>query len=346
MKRTLLKTPLIALILLASLLLTPAAPVWGQKIIIKVGAIIPLRSPWMAELKKLNAEWMKITNNLVEIKIYAGGAVGTEEDMVRKIRTGMLGGAVFTNFGMNHIYPDSFVMGIPFYLRTDDEVKYIIDKMKPAFEIEFEKKDFKVITWSRAGWVNFFSKHKVITPEDLKKHKLSFSTDTPVMELAWKKAGFHVVPNELKDLMMGLQSGMVEAFYLPPLVAGSGQYFPLAPNMCSVNVAPIIGGFVISKKLWDKIPEQYRQQLLKVANDMSDRLFIETIKLEKEALTEMKKNGLIINQMPPEIFPQWKAMSDQGLSELLGKAFSKEVFAEMQKHVEEYRKLHGTKASN
>ena len=53
---------------------------------------------------------------------------------------------------------------------------------------------------------------------------------------------------------MSLQSGMVEAFYLPPLVAGSGQYFPMAPHMLSLKIAPLVGGMVIVDRIWEKIP--------------------------------------------------------------------------------------------
>lgn len=308
-----------------------------QALTIKIGSIVPLRSPWIKELRKLDLEWRRITNGKVKIKIYAGGIAGSEEDMVRKIRMGILGGAVFTARGINNIYPDAYVLTIPFNLNSTEELDYIMEKMMPIFEKEIEKKGFKVLLWSKAGWIHFFSKKPVLYPKDLKKHKVSYTTGAPAMEQAWKKAGFHVVPNELKDLMMGLQSGMVNAFYLPPLLAASGQYFALAPHMCSLPIAPVVGGFVISKKIWDSVPDQYKEEMLTVAKKMAENLYKKTIELEKEAIEEMKKHGLIIHQVPPEAVKEWKGTADKTVEALVGKAFSKEIYDTLVQHLNEYR---------
>lgn len=309
-----------------------------QALTIKIGSIVPLRSPWVKELRKLDLEWRRITKGKVKLKIYAGGIAGSEEDMVRKIRMGILGGAVFTSRGITTIYPDSYVLTIPFNLNSEEELDYIMEKMTPIFEKEIEKKGFKMLLWAKAGWIHFFTKKPVLLPEDLKKHKLSYTTGAPAMEQAWKKAGFHVVPNELKDLMMGLQSGMVNAFYLPPLLAASGQYFALAPNMCPLLIAPVVGGFVVSKKKWDRIPDQYKEEMLAVAEKMSENLYKKTIELEKEAIEEMKKNDLLIHQVPPEAVKEWKGTADKTIEALVGKAFSKEIYDILVTHLNEYRK--------
>lgn len=310
---------------------------------IKIGTIVPLRSPWVKELKKLDLEWRRITNGEVKLKIYAGGIAGDEEDMVRKIRMGVLGGAVFTNRGITHIQSDFYVLNIPFLLKSDKELDYIMAKMTPGIEESIEKKGFKVVIWAKAGWIYFFTKDPVLYPKDLKKHKLSFTTGAPEMEQAWKKSGYHIIPNELKDMMMALQSGMVNAFYLPPLMAASGQYFPFAPNMCSIKIAPLVGGVVISSRIWKRIPDNYKPEMLKVAQTMSDTLLSKTMKLEEEAIVEMKKHKFKINQVPKDAYPLWKAASDKGMDALIGKSFSKEIYETMLKHIEEFRNTNESK---
>ncbi len=323
----------IVLILFVPALVVPCL----QAVTIKLGTIVPERSPWVKELKLLDLEWRKITNGSVQIKIYAGGIAGSEEDMARKIRLGTLGGAVFTNRGINNIYPDSYVLNIPFRMDSLEELDYIMEKMGPIFEKEIEKKGFKVIVWARAGWVHFFTRNPIQYPDDLKKHKISFTTGAPAMEQAWKQSGYHIVPNELKDMMMGLQSGMVDSFYLPPIMAASGQFFPLAPNMCPLKIAPLLGGFVISKRIWDRISDQYKEEMIVVARKMADKLYQKTIELEKEAIEEMKKHGLKINPVPPDALAKWKAASEKGMDALVGKAFSKEIFDDLVHYLSEFR---------
>jgi TRAP-type C4-dicarboxylate transport system substrate-binding protein len=313
---------------------------------IKIGSVAPDRSPWDKSLEELSREWEKITSGLVKLKIYPGGITGSEEDMIRKMRVGILGGAGLTNMGMTHIYSDIFVLNLPFQFTSEEEFEYVLKKMRSQFEKGIEKKGYKLVIWMISGWVNFFTKNPVFFPEGLKKHKISFSTGMPKMEQAWKITGFQVIPNDLKDMLMALQSGMVDAFYLPPLIAGSGQYFPLAPNMCSLKVAPIIGGIVITTRMWNRIPLKYREPMLAVTHKLSDSLSIRIKKLERDTIETMKEHGLVINQVPPDAVVKWRAAPAKGVEYLVGKAFSKEMYDQIQQHLRDFRTMHGDQNNN
>jgi TRAP-type C4-dicarboxylate transport system substrate-binding protein len=250
----------------------------------------------------------------------------------------ILGGAVFTNVGINNIYPDSNVLNLPFLFNSVEELDYILNKMKPSFAQEIEKKGFKVIAYTKAGWVYFFTKKPVVYPEDLKRHRLYISHGARLWEQAWKKSGYRVIPGTLKDLMMSLQTGIVNSFYMHPLVAASGQYFPRAPNMCPLKILPVVGGIVFSKEKWKCISDKYKEQMLAVVQKMVHRLYQETNGLEKEAIQEMKKHGLVVNPVPPDALEKWKAESDKGLDVLLDKAFSKNVYSQVIQHLNDFRK--------
>jgi TRAP-type C4-dicarboxylate transport system substrate-binding protein len=309
--------------------------------VIKIGSVAPDRSPWNDALKEIAREWEAITKGQVRLKIYPGGIAGSEEDMIRKMKVGILGGAVLTNIGLTKIDADAFVLSTPFMFQSQEEMAYVMERLVPTFEKQIKGKGFQVIVWTMSGWVNFFSKSPVLYPRDLKNQKLSFTTGEPAMEQAWKKSGYHIVPSELKDLMMALQSGMVDAFYLPPLVAGSGQYFPLAPHMCSLKIAPLVGGMVITEKIWERIPEIFIQPMMEVVDRISKKLAGETDDLEKKALATMIKNGLIVHEAPAESLPQWKEAAAKGMDELVGKIYSRDIYEKLQQILKEYRKKNG-----
>jgi TRAP-type C4-dicarboxylate transport system substrate-binding protein len=305
---------------------------------IKIGSVAPERSPWDKALREMAREWTKITEGMVKLKIYPGSIAGSEDDMIRKMRMGILGGAVLTNRGFTNLYPDAYVLNIPFLIITKDELDYVMEKMTPVIEKEVEKKGYKVVIFCMAGWLHFFSKQPLLYPEDMKKHKLAYTTGEPRMEQAWKKSGYHIVPIEIRDMMMGLQSGMVDAFYLPPLLAGSGQYFPLAPHMCAQRIAPLVGGIVIPKRTWKKIPDKYKDDMMKVALRISIELYEKTVKLEKETIETMKEHGLKIVDIPTGAMEKWRAAAAKGMDELIGKAFSKDIYNQVRGHLENFRK--------
>lgn len=321
---------MLAILLLAALAL-PAQ-------VIKIGSIAPDRSPWDDALKEIAREWERISGGQVRLKIYPGGIAGGEEDVIRKMKVGTLGGAVLTNIGLTKINPDAFVLSTPFMFHSEAEMAYVMERLTPTFEAQIRQKGFKVIIWTMTGWVNVFSKAPVVYPQDLKRQKLAFSTGEPELEQAWKKSGYLVVPTELSDLMMALQSGMVDAFYLPPLVAASGQYFGVAQHMCSLKIAPLVGGLVIVDRLWERIPENQKKEMMAAVARVSNKLAGETERLEQKAIDTMKKNGLVIHEAPADGLAKWKEAAAKGMDELVGKLFSREIYDRLQEILEEYRR--------
>jgi TRAP-type C4-dicarboxylate transport system substrate-binding protein len=216
-----------------------------------------------------------------------------------------------------------------------------VRKAEPPEPALVEAQGFKVIFWTLIGWEYFFSKDVVLYPEDLKKEKLSYSTGGAEMGHAWKKMGYQLIPTDLRDMLMALQSGMNTAFYLPPLVAGSGQFFALAPHMLNLRLGPIVGSLVLTDRAWNGIPEQYRQPMIKALARITDRLYQQTQELDKEALKTMSDNGLIIHEPPADALGRWRAVAALGMDELVGKAFSKEIYDQVLALLQEFRQKLG-----
>jgi TRAP-type C4-dicarboxylate transport system substrate-binding protein len=139
---------------------------------IKIASIAPENSPWGKELNILAAEWKKISNGRVILKIYHNGIAGDEGTVLRKMKMGQLHGGIFTARGLSSLFPDITVISYPFLIKTDDELDYVMTKIKPMLNQQIEAKGYKILAWSKAGWVRFFGTSKIEVPEDLKSHKL------------------------------------------------------------------------------------------------------------------------------------------------------------------------------
>jgi TRAP-type C4-dicarboxylate transport system substrate-binding protein len=309
--------------------------------VIKIGSIAPSRSIWDKALNDLAVEWAKISGGNIQLKIYPGGIVGGELDMLTKMRLGTLNGAILSDVGITAIYEDSFALNTPFLMDTEEEFNYIFERMKPEFEKQIEKRGFKVLMWMLVGWDYFFAKEKMIYPEDLKKFKLSFMPSGTDISHAWNKMGYQIIPNDLKDLLMALQSNMVSAFYLPPLLAGSGQFFALAPHMLRLRLVPIIGSLILTEQAWKKIPAQYHEPMMKSIARLSKGLYQQSSALELEVLKMMQENGLIIHEPPPDALGRWRAVAAKGMDELVDKVFSKEIYERILALLAEYKLKHG-----
>jgi TRAP-type C4-dicarboxylate transport system substrate-binding protein len=308
---------------------------------IKIASLAPDRSPWHKTLIDIALAWEKISDGTVHVTVYPGGILGNELDMIRKIRIGTLQGGAFTNMGINQIERSVLVFNKPFFFTSQEEFDYVFDKMKFELEARIEDRGFKVIIWTLAGWTYFFTKEPMIYPDDLKQFKISVTQGDPELEQIWKQMGYQVVPTDLKESIVAMQSGMVTATYFPMLVAASTQCFAVAPHLLDLKLSPLIGGLLLSEKTWQSIPEKYRGPMMKAAGEASSNLYQETMRLEKEALEAMVENGLHVHQPPPDAVEKWRELSNIAFDDLAGKAFSRDLLDELIAQVNEFRKKSG-----
>jgi len=319
----------------------PAAAPSAAKITIKIASIAPERSPWGKALEKVAADWERLSNGTVEVKVYAGSIAGNEQDVIRKIRIGSLQGGVFSNMGLAKIDPSLTVLSIPLLFHSRDEFNAVFDRLKPELEKTIESKGFKVMLWTLAGWVNFFTKDKVIYPDDLKKFKISVTADFPELEQVWKRMGFEVITGEANELLIQLQSGAASGAYLPPLFAASGQYFALTPHMFGPSLAPLVGALILGDRTWASIPAELHQPFLEAVAGAAKGLYDETMAVEADAVKMMKENGLVVHDPPPDALVKWHEAADKAVEKLIGPVFSKELYDAVVGYLQEYRKSRG-----
>jgi TRAP-type C4-dicarboxylate transport system substrate-binding protein len=157
----------------------------------------------------------------------------------------------------------------------------------------------------------------------------------------WKKAGFNPVPLQATDILTSLQSGMIDALLAPPLATAASQWFAFADNMCDLQFAPMIAAIVISKTVWEKIPDDIRLKLLDSANRIQKKISSETEKANLEAIAVMKQNGLTVNEVPADAAKEWKELIEKYYNEVIETEFGRDSYDLVKSQLEEYRNNDG-----
>lgn len=308
---------------------------------IKIGSIAPAGTPWDTALKQLADEWRRISGGQVILKIYSGGTVGDEADMLRKMRIGQFGqlnGAVLTGIGLARIQPDLLSLSLPFLIESDDELEYMLSEGKDRFEGLIADKGFTMVLWTKAGWINFFSKVPLNEPEDLKRIKLAVTAGDASILQAWSESGFRAIPLSTSDTGAGLVSGMVDSMYTAPIYASSMRLYETAPWMCDLKIAPLIGGIVINSRVWDQVPASLRPKLLEAARRIEASMYAESLVVEKQNLDGMIANGMKITRIDPESAQRWRQTFRAGYDSLLGKVITTETWGFVQQLLTDFRR--------
>jgi len=307
-------------------------------LVIKVGSVAPEGSPWDKALKRIAQEWRTISGGRVTMKIYSGGIAGDEPDMIRKMRINQIQAAAMTGSGLGKIDPDFLVYQLPFLARNDEELDYLVDQLRPQLDQLLEDKGFTFLAMIKSGWLRFFSKEKVITPEDFQKLKFFVMEGSPEIDQAWKSMGFHIVPLPPNDAFAALQSGMVEVFSGSPLTAAAMQWFALAPHMTDFYWTPLTAGLIVSNQAWRRIPADIRPKLQEATQRVLVDLEAEVMAVENQAVEIMQDNGLVIHHVPPAALAEWEQLVDTGFEILIGEVISRDLYEQAKRIVAEYRK--------
>ena len=310
----------------------------AERTILKFGTIAPEGSDWHDALLELRQRWLEISDGKIEMRIYAGGVLGGETEMVRKVQRRGLDGIAISGAGLPRIDSSIGCLNIPMLFDTYEELDYVRERISPALERSIEKRGFKILTWAEGGWVYFFTKHPVTTPNQLRQLRLWITPGYPDHERLFKEFDFQVVPLPATDMLTSLQTGLIEAIDVPPLFALLDRSYQIANNMLDLKWASLNAAMVISARAWEKIPEALRPALADASVEIGIRLRESIRKAETAAVSEMQNRGLNVIKPDPEQLQSWRTEVITAYPKLPCREEHPELFESITTLVAEYKK--------
>ncbi len=323
--------------LLLVVLSTPMA--WAQKAtVIKIATLAPDGSPWIRTLQAISEDISNKTDKQVRFRIYPGGVLGDEDDMLRKMHIGQIHGAVLTSSSLSSIFREMDVFQIPFLFENHSEVDHIIEKMDAFFEKGFEDRGYIMLGWSEAGFVRLMSTIPVDTLEKLKKAKVWTWPGAPMTKAIFDEAGVSGIPLSVPDVMVGLQTGLVDVVYAPPSGAIALQWFTRISYITDVPLIYLLGGLAIKKAVLDKISPEHQKMLRESFEQHMGQLKLVIRQENEDAMQVMAKHGVKILIPTEDQINEFKTLSNRAMDRLDGKTFSKKIRREVEEHLQTFRR--------
>ena len=323
-------------------LLTPGASRAQQRV--RLGTLIPRGSSPFHALEAMGQEWKKASGGGIVLTIYPDGTMGSEEDMVRRMRIGEIQAATLTVAGLSEIDPSIGALEkIPMVYHSLDELEYVRSKTQQELEKRLEQRGFVVLFWADAGFINIFSRKPALHPEDFKKMKVFVGAADEAEIGIVKGLGFQAVPLTWTDVLTSLQTGLVDAVPAPPYFALASQFDLVAKNMLDLKWAALVGATVITEKSWEKLPAEQRASVLKSAAEAGKQMQEHSRTEAREALEAMKRRGLTVHEVTPELEKEWRQFAEGVYPQMRGNMVPAEIFDEVRQLVNEYRATGGRK---
>lgn len=304
----------------ALLLIAATSSVNAQTYQLKFATLMPTGTSW----SKLMHDWIKEveekSEGRIKFRLYAGGVMGDEPDVLRKIRKGQLHGGMFTGYGIGRIYSPARVLEVPFMFKNTDESDYVRDEMMPELEAGFRESGFELLGWPEVGFIHFFSKQPIRSMEGIKKLKIWLWQGDPLGEAFFKAAEIDPIPLSIIDVYTQLSArhGSIDTVYTSSFGAIALQWYTKLNYGSRIPFTNAIGGLLVSNRFFDKLPEDLQQLLKTTGKRLSDDIRERAREENTKSLAILEKNGI-------EFMFDW---SDANMDEML------EIRDQAAKHLE------------
>jgi len=309
-----------------------------KKHIIKFATLAPEGSSWMKSLRRFSGKIKKATEGNVSFKFYPGGVSGDEKDVIRKMRIGQLHGAGFTGVGLGAILPEVRVLDLPFLFQSDQQIEHVYQMMNDYFVESFDKKGYILLGWVPVGWIHFLSQKPIQTLADLRESKPWLWEGDPLVEQAYKGMDVQPIPLSITDVLLSLQTGMVDTVYSSTQGALVFQWFTKVNHITRLRMGYATGGVLISKKKFKKLSPAYQEVLKKIGSESLKELaaVIQQDNLKAEKVLE--NNGIKWGPQPgPAVLKKFQQAGSTASQNLSGKLFSPELLNKVLRHLDEVR---------
>jgi TRAP-type C4-dicarboxylate transport system substrate-binding protein len=306
-----------------------AVPVVAQgPVALKLATFAPANTTWHRALTDMKSAIETATGKRITLQIFPNGTQGPEATVISLMRVGQLNAALLMPAGLSRIDPSAGVLGMPFFLQSDDELQHLLEKVGPEVARRLEAKGFHLLNWGSAGWVQIFSKREIRTLDDLKRARLFTSQGDDEMVRWYSENGFHPQALSEKEIVpqLRLASGMIDAVPSPAYGALALQFYSATPFMLDLRVAPLVGATVVSSQVWARLSAADQAAVTTAAAAMQKRVMADVPRLDAESVAAMQKAKLKVTTLDAAARTEFQRAAAQLMPSLRGRIVPADIY--------------------
>ena len=302
---------------------------------LRLASVLPANSLWDRSLKEMASEWQKVTGGRIRAQVRT--ASGDEATLIRRMRMNNPQIAALSPLGLQEIDESFSVFGVPFLFASDEEAIHVLEALTPQLRDALARRDLVLINWGHGGWAHIFSAEPIQTVADLRQAKLFTSAGDDDAVQWYKENGFEPVPLALTDVLMGLNTGLINAYPSSPYAALAYQWYRQTSHMLDVPLAPLFGATGIAERAWSRVSQTDRDAILKTAKAAQDRLFAAVPEQDREAVSEMERRGLTVSAVDEAMARSFRNEADGLMATWRGSMVPAEIFDAAAVAIREFR---------
>ena len=251
----------------------------------------------------------EVSGGELQIQIYAGGQLGSEQQCVELLQIGSLAITKVSAAVMESFTDDYKVLGLPYIFRDQAHGFKVLDgEIGNELLLSTENKWIRGLCFYDAGSRSFYTIDKLIEhPDDLKGMKIRVMKSKTAMDMV-QSLGGSPTPISWGELYTALQSGVVDGAENNPPSFYTSHHYEVCKYYSLDEHTSVPDVLIISQHIWNDLTEEEKGWLQQAADDsvpVERKLWAESV---KESLEEVEKAGVIIYR--PDKAPYLEKVKD------------------------------------
>ncbi len=307
----------------------------------KIATVTPEGSQWMKDMRAGADEIKERTEERVQIKYFGGGIMGNDKKVLGQIRIGRLQGGALTPSALGSRYPDINLYGMPLVFDSEEEAAYVRKQLDERLGAGLEDAGFVTFGFAAGGFANILSNTPVRGLADLKGKRVWVLEGDTISYASMEALSLSPVTLPLTDVLMGLQTGLIDIVAIPPIVALVLQWHTKIKYITELPLAYSLGFMAIDKGAFAKISAEDQAVFREVMTAIYANLDQQNLVDNRGALDALINSGIKTTVFDPAEIVRIRALLEITNRELGAKGeFTIELYDEMIGYIEEYRSEH------
>lgn len=310
-----------------------------QAVTLKIATLSPDGSFWMQKMRAGADEIQEKTAGRVGFKFYPGGVMGDDATVLRKMRLHQLQGAAVTSGVLNGIYPDIQLYNQVLLFQNEQEVDYVRQKLDAELMQGLEQNGLVALGFADMGFAYLMSTSPVQTLADMRSQKAWAPDDNKIALSALQAFDITPIPLPLRDVLMGLQTGMISVVAGSPVGALALQWHSKIKYITDLPMLYLFGVLAIDKPAFDEISPADQQIVRETMARVIKEIDQKSRDDNREAIAALQNQGIqLIKPMPADVAEfQQKIAAANGDFETSA-SLSAEKTAKLRQYLAEIRK--------
>lgn len=304
----------------------------------KVGTLAPRGVGWAIQVEQIVVPAMdEATGGALRLKVYWGGVLGDDEDVLEKMRKGQLQCAGLAAQGTGVACPEFSVVQLPFLFADYDEVDHVRKKMFDVFGDLMRGHGFELYMWIDQDFDQIYSiSQEFSTLEDFANVRF-LKWNGPIEESLFKALGAIPVSVSVPEISKAMRQGAADAMIGPAIWMLGAQMHSVVRHVNPIKIRYSPATIIVSIDAWNKVQDEHIKNVIEIREDLTARFVKDSRDANKKCLDAMVQYGLqsafMLNQDKALIRKQAVKIWD----ELAGDVYSRVFLDEILLHLQEYR---------